>query len=451
MTRRVALISEHASPLAVLGGVDSGGQNVYVAQVARHLAAAGDRVDVYTRRDDPGLPLVVECSPGMRVINVPAGPAEPVAKERLLGYMPAFFRWMQRDWAGRGLRYDVIHANFFMSGQVAADLKRALGVPYVVTFHALGKVRRLHQGAADGFPPERERIETAVIAEADRVIAECPQDEDDLIRLYGADPSRISIVPCGFDPAEFAPRDKAATRHRLGLAPDEPIILQLGRIVPRKGIDTVIEAVGRLQRTHGIRSRLLVVGGPDRVVTRASGPELARLMDLAEREGVTDLVTFVGRRDRTELADYYAAADVFVSTPWYEPFGITPLEAMACATPVVGSDVGGIKYTVRDGETGFLVPPRDPDALADRLARLLGNGRVRAAFGANGLARVRRAFTWRHVADALSGVYDEVVAERRLELATAIAATTATAARSSRPAASGRARPGTPQGAGNAR
>jgi D-inositol-3-phosphate glycosyltransferase len=448
MTRRIALISEHASPLAVLGGVDSGGQNVYVAQVARHLARAGDRVDVYTRRDDAALPLVVECAPGMRVINVPAGPAEPLAKERLLEHMPAFFRWMHRDWASHGQRYDIVHANFFMSGQVAVELRRALGVPFVVTFHALGKVRRLHQGAADGFPPERERIETAVIAEADRVIAECPQDEDDLIRLYGADPRRVSIVPCGFDPAEFAPRDKAATRRRLGLALDEPIVLQLGRIVPRKGIDTVIEAVAKLDRAHGIRARLLVVGGPDRVVTRASAPELGRLMDLAEQERVADLVTFVGRRDRNELADYYAAADVFVSTPWYEPFGITPLEAMACATPVIGADVGGIKYSVRDGETGFLVPPRDPAALADRLARLLGNRRLLAAFGANGLARVRREFTWRHVADALSDVYDDVLTENRLELATALAAKTPPSSRST---TSVRADRRTPEGAGTAR
>ena len=449
MTRRIALISEHASPLAVLGGTDSGGQNVYVAQVARHLAAAGDRVDVYTRRDDATSPVVVDCAPGVRVINVPAGPAEPVAKERLLEHMPAFFRWMQREWAGHGRRYDIVHANFFMSGQVAAELRRTLGVSFVVTFHALGKVRRLHQGAADGFPPDRERIEATVMSEADRVIAECPQDEDDLVRLYGADPKRISIVPCGYDPDEFAPRDKVAARRRLGLAADEHVVLQLGRIVPRKGIDTVIEAIAALDGFHGIRSRLLVVGGPDRVVTRASTPELARLMDLAHERGVSELVTFVGRRDRTELADYYAAADVFVSTPWYEPFGITPLESMACATPVIGSNVGGIKYTVRDGETGFLVPPRDPDALADRLARLLGSPRLLEAFGANGLARVRRAFTWRHVARALSDVYDEVLAEHRPGLATAIAAKTSTVPATRSTAAARTAH--SPEGAGNVR
>ena len=392
MTRVIALISEHASPLAILGGTDAGGQNVYVAQVARHFAAAGDFVDIYTRRDDPALPTTVDWSPGVRVINVPAGPATRLPKERLLEHMPAFFRWMAQHWAAHDLRYDLVHANFFMSGQVAAELRRVSGVPFVVTFHALGKVRRLHQGAADTFPPEREHIETAVMTEADRIIAECPQDEDDLIRLYGADPRRISIVPCGVDPAEFSPRDKAMARRRLGLPIDEPLILQLGRIVPRKGIDTVIEAVALLQRDAGSRSRLVVVG----------------------------------RRDRSELADYYAAADVFVSTPWYEPFGITPLEAMASGTPVIGSNVGGIKYTVRDGENGFLVPPRDPAALADRLAHVLGDRRLLATMGANGLSRVLRAFTWRHVTRALSDVYDEVLTEHRLQLAASIVARSST-------------------------
>jgi D-inositol-3-phosphate glycosyltransferase len=416
MTRRIALISEHASPLAVLGGVDAGGQNVYVAQVARHLAATGDLVDVYTRRDAPDLPSVVDVSPGVRVIHVPAGPAEPVAKEQLLRHMPEFLRWMVQDWTSRGRRYDIVHANFFMSGQVATRLRQALDIPFVVTFHALGKVRRMHQGASDAFPPEREAIETLVAASADRIIAECPQDETDLVQLYGADPSRITIVPCGYDPAEFGPVDQDDARRRLGLHLDEPIILQLGRIVPRKGIDTVIEALGRLRRDHGIEARLLVVGGSERVADHERDPEFARLIDLASSEGVTDRVTFTGRRDRSELAAYYGAADVFVSTPWYEPFGITPLEAMASGTPVVGSDVGGIKYTVRDGQTGFLVPPRHPDALAARLARLLTDERLRASFAANGLARVRRAFTWRHVALALSEVYDDVLGERRVPL-----------------------------------
>jgi D-inositol-3-phosphate glycosyltransferase len=412
MRRRIALISEHASPLAVLGGVDAGGQNVYVAHVARQLTAMGDRVDVYTRRDDPELPEIVEWQDGVRVIHVAAGAPEAIPKERLLPHMPAFRDWMARHWTSQGRRYDLVHANFFLSGLVAADLKRALGVPFVVTFHALGRVRRRFQGPDDGFPPERSAIEERIVAEADRIVAECPQDEDDLIRLYGADPARISIVPCGFDPVEFAPRSRTLARLELGLDPTERVLLQLGRMVPRKGVDTVIRALGRLRRDHDIAARLLIVGGSERDPDPSQEPELARLVEVARAEAVEDRVTFVGRRDRHELAGYYGAADVFVSTPWYEPFGITPLEAMACGTPVVGSNVGGIKFSVRDGETGYLVPPNDPEGLADRLARLLADERLRARFGRQGLRRVHAFFTWRHVARALAEVYDEVLAAR---------------------------------------
>jgi glycosyltransferase involved in cell wall biosynthesis len=417
MTRRIALISEHASPLAVLGGVDAGGQNVYVAQVARHLAARGDQVEVYTRRDDPALPDSVDMGAGVRVIHVPAGPPAPLPKEELLPHMQPFLKWMVREWAMRGRRCDLVHAHFFMSGQVALGLRRTLGVPYVVTFHALGKVRRRHQGADDGFPADREAIEAEVAAGADRVIAECPQDEDDLVRLYGVDPGRITIVPCGYDPAEFEPGDQGLARRRLGLDPAGRLILQLGRIVRRKGVDTVIEALARARQIHGVTARLLVVGGSTRIPDPDRDAEVARLMELATAEGVRDQVCFAGRRDRHELADFYRAADVFVSTPWYEPFGITPLEAMACGTPVIGSSVGGIKYTVRDGETGFLVPPRDPDALAQRLTRLLADDRLRDEFARRGIERVRRSFTWRHVTDALSDVYEDVLADRRVSLA----------------------------------
>jgi glycosyltransferase involved in cell wall biosynthesis/phosphoheptose isomerase len=411
MSRSIALISEHASPLATLGGVDAGGQNVYVAQLARQLAGMGDRVDVYTRRDRPDLPDVVDWVPGVRVIHVPAGPARDVPKEELLPHMGAFtaflLRRLQRD------PVDIVHANFFMSGLVAAEVKEALGIPFVVTFHALGRVRRQFQGGGDGFPDERFAIEDRIVREADAIVAECPQDEEDLVRLYDADPARISIVPCGFDPTELAPASRPLARLELGLDPAERILLQLGRMVPRKGIDTVIRAAGRLDR-DGLPVRLLVVGGPERDLSAVTLPELDRLRAIAREEGVEDRVTFVGRRDRAELATYYNAADVFVSTPWYEPFGITPLEAMACGTPVLGSNVGGIKFSVRDGETGYLVPPNDPDALAERAAHLFRNPKLLAILGRQAIRRVNDLFTWERVAAGIAAIYEEVlVAGRR--------------------------------------
>ena len=404
---RVALISEHASPLATLGGVDSGGQNVYVAQLARHLAGKGHEVDVFTRRDSAHLPDSVPLSEGARVVHVAAGPAHHVRKEELLPFMGEFAGAVLDH--ARRRPYDVAHAHFFMSALVGVELKRATSTPLVVTFHALGRVRQLHQGGADTFPEERPEIEDRVVAEADRIIAECPQDRDDLIRLYRADRRRIVTIPCGFDPAEFWPMDRARARDALGLGRDEQIVLQLGRMVPRKGIDNVIRGVARLRSRHGVAARLVIVGGDSPAPDPAITPEIGRLGAIAADEGVSSSVTFVGGRGRDALRQYYAAADVFVTTPWYEPFGITPVEAMACGIPVVGSAVGGIQATVLDGETGYLIPPKDPDALAERLARLFRHPELGRRFGAQAYRRANAIYTWRSVAEAVAGVYEDLI------------------------------------------
>src|SRR5439155_19025820 len=206
----------------------------------------GYQVDVFTRRDDPDLPEQFQCDDGVRVIHVPAGPPAAVRKEEILPYLDDISRFL-REYCDREADYEILHANFFMSALVASDLKRSHGIPYVVTFHALGRVRRLHQGAADEFPAERIEIEDAVVAEADRIIAECPQDLADLIELYGADRGRLTMIPCGYDPEEFRPLDRLAARRQLGWHPTEPIILQLGRMVPRKGVETVIRALACLR------------------------------------------------------------------------------------------------------------------------------------------------------------------------------------------------------------
>ena len=407
--KRVALISEHASPLAIIGGPDAGGQNVYVGQLARNLAASGYLVDVFTRRDSELLPECAEWVKGVRIVHVPAGPPEHLRKEELLPHMPAFTSWTTRFMRRQRPGYDIVHANFFMSGLAAADIKRALGIPFVVTFHALGRVRRQHQGDADHFPDERFDIEDRIVTEADALIAECPQDEEDLIGLYNADPARITIIPCGFDQTEFSPVSKALARVAIGLPPDEPLLLQLGRMVPRKGVDNAIRGFGRLVHEHRITARMLIVGGEAEDPDPSADPEIRRLMDVADEEGVADRVRFLGRRGRDVLNYYYNAADVFISTPWYEPFGITPVEAMACSTPVVGSNVGGIKFTVRDGETGYLVTANDPDALADRVAHLYRNPKLLSVFGRQAVRRANDLFTWQKVATAVAELYEQVI------------------------------------------
>ncbi|MDL5033795.1 glycosyltransferase [Pelomonas sp. APW6] len=412
---RIVLISEHASPLAQAGSVDAGGQNIYVAHVAAALARRGHEVEVLTRRDSPELPAVQPMGEGVRVHHLDAGPAQFIPKEQLLPHVRDF-ELQARALLRRLPPCDLVHANFFMSGLAGLQLQRRLGLPLVVTFHALGAVRRLHQAGADSFPVERVDLERQVAHGADRVIAECPQDRQDLMTHYHLPERQITEVPCGVDLHEFRPGDLQAARARLGLSPRDFIVLQLGRLVPRKGIDNVIRALSRLPGIHNDecprRARLLVVGGESEQPDERLTPEIGRLRRLAQSLGVKDRVQFIGRRSRPELASYYQAADVFVSTPWYEPFGITPLESMACARPVIGSAVGGIQHTVVDGVTGYLVPPMDADTLAAHLDWLRQHPQQAEAMGRAGLGRVRRMFTWDQVAARLEAVYRRVMAER---------------------------------------
>ncbi|KAM3111181.1 glycosyltransferase [Phormidesmis sp. 146-33] len=405
--KRIALISEHASPFGILGGVDSGGQNVYVGQLAKHLAKRGYEVDIFTRRDHPLLPEIAEWTEGVRLIHVPAGPPHDVRKEDLLPWMPDFTAYMLKFCARYS--YDLIHANFWMSGLVAAEIKRLLHIPFVITFHALGRVRRFHQGQADEFPDDRFAIEDRIVAEADRIIAECPQDEADLTQLYNADPNKITLIPCGFDPSEFWSLNKALARVALGMMPDDRIVLQLGRMVPRKGVDTAIQGFAQFCRQSEVPAKLVLVGGeltdPDPRIVK----EVERLQAIADLEGVSDRIQFVGRKGREVLRYYYSAADVFITTPWYEPFGITPIEAMACGTPVIGSNVGGVKFSVRDGETGYLVPANDLGAIAHRLTHLYNHPKLLETLSHQAVRRANEHFTWQKVADDVAQLYQSVL------------------------------------------
>jgi D-inositol-3-phosphate glycosyltransferase len=420
-TKRVALISEHASPLADLGGVDTGGQNVYVAQLAKHLAKTGCRVDVFTRKDDAALADIVNWVDGVRVINVKAGPEATVIKEDLLQCMDEFKNNMVKFIMKNNIDYSLVHANFFMSALVAMGIKDELGVPFVVTFHALGHVRRIHQAEADKFPVERLAIEEEAVRQASLIIAECPQDKEDLMKYYNAPEEKISIVPCGFSASEFYPMDKEAARRVLALPQDEHIILQLGRMVPRKGVDNVIEALAKI-KVKSKPVRLVIVGGECDELTEEKCPEYARLLNIARERGVADKIIFAGRKDRDRLKFYYAASDLFITTPWYEPFGITPLEAMACGTPVIGANVGGIKYSIKENETGLLVNPHNPIELAGAVTDLLNDPGRLDEMSTKAIDHVNEHFTWAKVAQQISVVYKAMmpvakITQRRSEAA----------------------------------
>jgi len=391
----VALVSEHASPLAALGGVDAGGQNVHVACLAGALADRGHRVTVYTRRDAPDLPDRVRLREGVEVHHVPAGPPEQLPKDELPPHMGEFGRYLTRTWRMRPP--DLVHSHFWMSGLASLRAVRELGLPLLHTYHALGTVKRRHQQLADTSPPQRIACETEVGLGCDQVIATCRDEVVELTRM-GIPADRATIVPCGVDIDRFTPRGPAAPR-----GPHPYRLLQLGRLVPRKGAAVSIEALNLLPGAE-----LVVVGGPpaDRL---DDDPEVRRLRGLAREAGVADRVGFTGGVPSEEVPPLLRSADVVVCPADYEPFGIVPLEAMACGRPVVASAVGGQLDTIADPGTGRLVPPRDPEALARAVADLLADPAAREACGAAGRRRVLSRYGWGQVAAATEAAYCAVL------------------------------------------
>jgi D-inositol-3-phosphate glycosyltransferase len=400
---RISMVSEHASPLAALGGVDAGGQNVHVAALSEALAGRGHSVTVYTRRDAPELDRRVKVGPGLEVVHVDAGPARHIPKDELLPLMGELADGIARDWGQRPP--DVVHGHFWMSGLAALDAARrdtAFRVPMVQTFHALGTVKRRFQGAEDTSPRERRWLEPGVGRDADRIIATCP-DEVFELKAMGIDTGKVSIAPCGVDLGLFTTAAPAAPRTRSHR------ILSVGRLVPRKGVDLVIRALPLLAAAGYPDVELLIVGGGADPGVLHSDPEVRRLMALAAGLGVLPQVTFRGQVPRADMPGIFRSADAVVCTPWYEPFGIVPLEAMACGVPVVAAAVGGLRDTVVDHGTGIHVPPRDPEAIASALGLLLGDPALQAELGAAGQQRARSRYSWDRVAAETEKAYQAAV------------------------------------------
>lgn len=396
---RVAMVSEHASPLATLGGVDAGGQNVHVAALSMAMARRGIEVTVYTRRDDPDLPKRVSMAPRLTVEHVDAGPAEPIPKDDIFPHVDELGAGLRRAWQARPP--DVVHAHFWMSGIASLAAATPLRIPVVQTFHALGVVKRRHQGSKDTSPPGRVQQELEIACRAEEVIATCTDEVFELVRM-GADRRRISVVPCGVDLATFRPEGPAERR-----SPGRHRLVVISRLVERKGIADVILAMRSLPE-----SELIIAGGPSRALLDRD-PEGARLLRLAAETGVTDRIDFRGGLGRAEVPPLMRSADAVVSVPWYEPFGIVPVEAMACGVPVVGAAVGGLIDTIVDGETGFHVPPRDPQRLAATLRMLLDDGALRQRMGAAGARRAAERYGHDQIAAATLRRYRRVIPQPR--------------------------------------
>ncbi|MFI0481199.1 glycosyltransferase [Actinomadura sp. 9N215] len=387
---RIAMISEHA------------GQGVFVAELATELGRQGHYVTVYTRRRSPAPRERVRLAPGVTVEHVPAGPAEHIDRDALLPWMHDFGRHLERRWAADPP--DVAHAHFWMSGLAAiqaAQSPAARRVPVVLSYHALGTVMRRHRGAEDTSPASRVRLERAIGHAADIVVAACADEVAELAAM-GVPSDRVRVVPYGVDPALFTP-EGPHTREGGG-GRDRHRLVVLSRLVERKGVDTAIRALAHLPDAELVVAGGPAHGGPD------DAPEIRRLRTVARDAGVAGRVEFLGRLPRADVPALLRSASVVVTLPRYEPFGMVPLEAMACGVPVVASAVGGHLDTVADGVTGVLVPPRDPDAAARAIRALLDDPARRAAMGLAGSERARDRYSWARVAAETTGVYRRAAA-----------------------------------------
>jgi D-inositol-3-phosphate glycosyltransferase len=404
--RRLAVLSLHTSPLVQPGTGDSGGMNVYVRELVSALARAGVPCDVYTRAWSDDLAPVVNVEPGVRVVHIEAGPRAEVAKDELPGVVPAFTHGVVEHIRETG-DVDVIHANYWLSGVAGHEAKHELGLPLVSTFHTLARVK-VDADVVES--AERARAESAVIGCSDVILANCEEEASDLREHYSARPERIEIVPPGVEHAFFSPGDQAGARLGVGWQASGPMLLFVGRIQPLKGLDV---AVGALAALDDERAQLAVVGGP----SGPDGPaELAYVLELAVDLGVRDQIRFVPPQPHHLLSSWYRAADVVLVPSRSESFGLVALEAAACGRPVVASDVGGLRTIVESGRTGYLIDSRDPEAYASKVARLLEQPDLAAAFG---LAAAERAagFTWSTAAARLRRVYADVAARALVDCA----------------------------------
>lgn len=401
---RVAILSYHTCPVAPLGGPETGGLNVYVREMTRELAERGHHVDIFTRRagDVPELePPVVDGHPHARLVHIPAGPPAYVEKSELPQYLDEFEQGVLAFAEREGITYDVVHSHYWLSGVIGARLRERWDVPHVTMFHTLGEVKSRSR-ISEWEPDERIQAEEMIVQQADQIVAAGRDERELLMRLYGARSESISVVPCGVNLDLFHPIPQDAARRELGLPNDDRILLFVGRIEPLKGIDILLGAATQIEDERDCR--VLVIGGDN----SAQEGEMAHLRNLASRLGIADRVTFLGAVDHERLPYFYSAADVCVVPSFYESFGLVALEAMACGTPVVASRVGGLAGTVRDSETGYLIPWRCPEPFAERIEILLGNEELRNAFGTAARESVER-FRWANVAEAVLGIYRELI------------------------------------------
>jgi D-inositol-3-phosphate glycosyltransferase len=410
---KIAMLSYHTCPLAVLGGKDTGGMNVYVREITRQLGAMGVHVDVFTRSQNEHVPHVLhDLGFGNRIVHIRAGPEYPVLKMELVSYLPQFVEGISEFTESKGISYNLIHSHYWMSGLAALDLKQKWGIPVVNMFHTLGVMKnRVAQSQEEIEGDYRIKGEQEVLKNADRIIAATPAEYAQLMWLYQTEVEKVTVIPPGVDVGKFYPIPPDEAKEYIGVPPCGRMLLFVGRIEPLKGLDVLIEAIGIIRQNDVFKENpfcLVIIGGETEGGVEQTNIEMSRIKSLSEQYGLRDLVTFLGKRSQDSLPYYYSAAEAVVVPSQYESFGMVALEAMACGKPVVASQIGGLAYLVQDGVTGFTVPVDDPMELADRITSLLQDPDLRDRMGKQAVL-VAKDYAWDKIASKLIVLYDDLL------------------------------------------
>ncbi|MBN2555134.1 MAG: glycosyltransferase [Anaerolineales bacterium] len=414
---RVGMLSYHTCPLALLGGKDTGGMNVYVRDLTRELGIHGIGVDVFTRSQDEHVPHVLhDLGYGNRVVHIPAGPEVPMPREALAEYLPDFVRGIREFQRIKNFRYDLIHSHYWLSGIAALQLREEIGAPIIQMFHTLG-ITKSKIARAEHEHPSQLRLDTErrLLTQADCVVSSTNAEVEEIHQYFGNNVTEIEVIPPGVDLSHFYPIDKDEAREFVGAPCAQKMILFVGRIEPLKGVDALIEAVALLNQ-EGIfdkeRFCLAIIGGDPQASEKEMTAEMNRLLTLRDQHHLQELVIFLGKRSQDSLPYYYSAARVVVVPSHYESFGLVALEAMACGTPVIATDTGGLAYLIKDAETGFHVPVGDPAILAERIKCLLLNEELRTHM-AKAAHEYARTYAWSSVVNRIITLYEKVLREKK--------------------------------------
>ena len=399
---KVALISVHGDPAVDIGQEEAGGQNVYVRQVGEALARQGWQVDMFTRRSSAEQEEIVEHGNNCRTVRLTAGPQKFVVRQKIFNYLPEFVKAFFDFQHQQETLYPIIHTNYWLSAWVGMEIKKLQTVRHLHTYHSLGAVKYRSINTIPLIAKTRLRVEKECLETADTIIATSPQEQEHMRTLVSSK-GNIMVIPCGTNIDCFGSIDREAGRAKIGVQPEEKLVMYAGRFDERKGIETLVRAIAKDEVKRHENLKLMIVGGS--TPGEKDGMEQERIVSLVRELGIEDITKFTGRVQHEDLAAYYAAADICVVPSHYEPFGLVAIEAMASRTPVVASKVGGLKFSVADEVTGLLVPPKDEAAFAKAIDSILSNPEWRKQLATNARERVEAKFSWDGVASQLEEQY----------------------------------------------